>query len=304
MFKCSILFVRHLISSPFKLFKSLIVSFPTSIGLKIGQFLAKFLLRNWGVVIWGVSSLFSILSSWDERVPKIWLVKLFCYWRLLQSFKVVVLPSLSFKFIVLKGETTISVFWAIMVISSKGGWFEIIVLFDVVFQAWPFWNILTSRKGYSILLFEVYISKYVNIGISILFFSIHLYHSSLKASLEKNHFLFWSFFGRWSSFLRYCLSILKGPELSITINWLGSSCIIWERVGQVGGDSWVIYLGWGMLGVKSTLSSLIEDLRELISKDSLGEEEVLIPWVEIILLDHSRLENCNATFPLSSCMIS
>ena len=46
MSNCSILFVRQLISSPFKLFKSLIVSFPTSVGLKIGQFLPKFLLRN------------------------------------------------------------------------------------------------------------------------------------------------------------------------------------------------------------------------------------------------------------------
>ena len=69
----------------------------------------------------------------ERRVPRIWFVKLVCCWRFLQSFNVTVLPSISLGFNVLKGETIISVFWAIMVISSKGGWFETMVLFDVVF---------------------------------------------------------------------------------------------------------------------------------------------------------------------------
>ena len=44
-------------------------------------------------------------------------------------------PSISWGFIVLNGETTISMFWTVIVISSKGGWFETMVLFDVVFHA-------------------------------------------------------------------------------------------------------------------------------------------------------------------------
>ena len=58
-----------------------------------------------------------------------------------------------------------------------------------------------------------------------------------------------------------------------------------------------------MLGVKSTLSSLIDDLRELFSKEGLGGRGSSTSLVEILLLDPSRLANRRVTFPLSSCMI-
>ena len=65
------------------------VSLPTSVGLKKGLVLSKFLFKIWGMVIWfdlGGSNLVSILSSWEDIVPKIWLVKLFCCGKHLQSF--------------------------------------------------------------------------------------------------------------------------------------------------------------------------------------------------------------------------
>ena len=48
---CSMRFVRNLINSSFE-FEILIVSLPTTIGLKIERFLSKFLLKNQGIVIW------------------------------------------------------------------------------------------------------------------------------------------------------------------------------------------------------------------------------------------------------------
>ena len=147
---CSIFFVKVWIKS-LLLFEGLSVIFLTSTGLKIGRFLSRCLSKKWGVTIWRdiwwYSSLSLILSSWEERVPRIRFVKLFYCWRFLQSFKVVVRPSLSLGFIVLNEEAIISVFWEIIWTSSKGGWFETIVLLDIVFQICHFWNILTSRKG-------------------------------------------------------------------------------------------------------------------------------------------------------------
>ena len=151
----------------------------------------------------------------------------------------------------------------------------------------------------------------MNIGIFIICVSKHLYHSYLNLCLvwvvslvEKNHFLFWSCFGRCIALLRYSLSIWKGLVLFITINWLGLSGNFWEGVGEAGGESCVIYLGCGIFVVKSTLSSLIDDFREFTSKNCLGGEEILFHWTKILLLYHSSLfRNWMVIFLLSYCMI-
>lgn len=99
------------------------VSFPPSAGLKKDLFLSKFLFKIWGIVIWlslGGSNLVSILSSWEDIVSRIWLVKLFCCCKLLQSFNWAVLVSTSFEPIVLKGEAITYVFWIFIEISASG----------------------------------------------------------------------------------------------------------------------------------------------------------------------------------------
>ena len=58
-----------------------------------------------------------------------------------------------------------------------------------------------------------------------------------------------------------------------------------------------------MLGAKCTYFKLTKVRGGLYSKEGLGKEEVLLPGVEILLLDPSLLANYSLTFPLSTCMI-
>ena len=58
-----------------------------------------------------------------------------------------------------------------------------------------------------------------------------------------------------------------------------------------------------MLGAKCTYFKLTKVRGGLYSKEGLGKEEVLLPGVEILLLDPSLLVNYSLTFPFSTCMI-